>query len=123
MPSFLLPPLLASTLTSSQPLLPLLLATMTLWKLEASWVASFLLPPPLASKLTSLQPSSPPLLTTLWKLEASLVMKLTSLLSSPSPFAAGDFFGEAVFAAGFADDFADGDSFRGALPNTILWYC
>jgi hypothetical protein len=26
------------------------------------------------------------------------------------PFTAGDFFGEAVFAAGFADGFADGDS-------------
>jgi hypothetical protein len=26
------------------------------------------------------------------------------------PFAAGNFFGEAVFAVGFADDFVDGDS-------------
>jgi hypothetical protein len=38
----------------------------------------------------------------------------TALPAPPAPFfaffAAGDFVGEAVFAAGFADDFADGDS-------------
>jgi hypothetical protein len=69
-------------------------------------------------------------------LEASLVMKLTSLLSSPSPslLATSLVKLSSLLASLMASLTAtplltprtfssEASSFRGALPNTILWYC